>query len=57
MAEGIARTMAACAARGAITQERDIGTPRSHGYSIINKFVSSGARLAGKRMVSCDPVN
>jgi len=35
---------------------RDIGTPRSRGYSMINKFVSSGARLAGKRLVSCEEI-
>ena len=35
---------------------REIGTPRSRGYSMINKFVSSGARLAGKPLVSCEEI-
>jgi hypothetical protein len=35
---------------------RDIGTPRSRGYSMINKFVASGARLSGKRLVSCEEI-
>ena len=35
---------------------RDIGTPRSRGYSMINKFVASGARLSGKRIVSCEEI-
>jgi hypothetical protein len=35
---------------------RDIGTPSGRGYSMINKFVSSGARLAGKRLVSCEEI-
>ena len=35
---------------------RNIGTLRSRGYSMINKFVSSGARLAGKHLVSCEEI-
>ena len=35
---------------------RDIGTTRSRGYTMSNKFVASGARLAGKRLVSCEEI-
>ncbi len=35
---------------------RDIGTTRSRGYTMINKFVASGARLAAKRLVSCEEI-